>query len=149
MPYVGSVPQSGCTFTEPTQLLMIEFEFGSTAAEEISVFHRLLLANGTKPLRLAVCPDDITLQARLLLPVPPLFPPEPPDPLLLFVVFETPEQANRPANRASAMTERAVFVAEQGQRIVPLFSRRGRTWLKRPLGHVRFRVTSPDGCLSS
>jgi hypothetical protein len=42
--------------------LMILAEFGSTAAVEISVFHRLLAGNGTKPLRLAPWPKLIPLQ---------------------------------------------------------------------------------------
>ena len=50
---MGSLPQSGCTFTEPTQLVMMVLELGSTGEEEISVFHRLLLVKGTNPLRLA------------------------------------------------------------------------------------------------
>jgi hypothetical protein len=45
---------------------------GSTAAPEISVFHRLPLVKGTNPPRLAVCPGVITLQGR--------FPPPPPVP---------------------------------------------------------------------
>jgi hypothetical protein len=40
-------------------------ELESTAAAEISVFHGLLLLNGTNPPKLAVCPAFITLQARL------------------------------------------------------------------------------------
>src|ERR1700745_1302737 len=97
MPYVGSLPQSGCTFTDPTQFVMIELEFGSTGAEEISVFKRLLLVKGTKPLRLAPCPVDIPLQARLPPPVPFPLPPVPTPPLLVPppVCFETPEQAVR------------------------------------------------------
>src|SRR5579871_317327 len=82
MPYVGSVPQSGCRFTEPTQFEMIELELGSTGAAEMSVFQRLLLENGTNPFRLAVWPVAITSHARLLPPAPPLppLPPEPPFP---------------------------------------------------------------------
>jgi hypothetical protein len=53
----------------------MELEFGSTGAEEMSVFHKLLLVKGTKPFRLAPCPTDMTLHARLLLPVPPPSPP--------------------------------------------------------------------------
>src|SRR5215470_20026465 len=101
MPYVGSLPQSGCTFTEPTQVVIIEFEFGSTGAEEISVFQRLLLVNGTNPLRLAVGPVDIPLQARLPPPVPGPLPPFPPPPLLVPPdCLETPEQAVRTAAMA-------------------------------------------------
>src|SRR5215831_2212344 len=97
MPYVGSLPQSGCTLTDPTQFVIIEFEFGSTGAEEISVFQRLLLVNGTKPLRLAPCPVDIPLQARLLPPVPFPLLPVPPFPVLFppLGCFDTPEQAVR------------------------------------------------------
>ena len=103
---------------------MIELELGSTGAEEISVFHRLLLEKGRKPFRLAVWPVDITLHARLLLPVLPLFPPEPPeppDPLFLLDDFETPEQAVRANNKAITAVDRAV-AAEQGQRMMPLLS---------------------------
>src|SRR6516225_5995320 len=103
MPYVGSLPQSGCTFTDPTQFVMIEFEFGSTAADEMSVFQRLLLVKGINPLRLAPCPVDIPLQARLPPPVPFPLPPVPPAPPLLVLppdCLETPEQAVRAATMA-------------------------------------------------
>src|SRR5215813_1983451 len=82
MPYVGSFPQSGCMFIEPTQFAMIVLEFASTGAAEMSVFQRLLLVNGTNPLRLAPWPVAITLQERFPPPVPPLFPPPPPEPPL-------------------------------------------------------------------
>src|SRR4029077_15396164 len=100
MPYVGSFPQSGCRFTDPTQLLMIEFEFGSTGAEEISEFHKLLLVNGTKPFRLEPCPVDITSHARLPQPVPVLpvafpepFEAEPPEVTVAFVELPQPTRA--------------------------------------------------------
>jgi hypothetical protein len=64
---------------------MIEPELVSTVAEEISVFQRLALVNGTNPLRLAVCPVAIPLQDK--------FPP--PVPGGVTDVFETPEQAVR------------------------------------------------------
>src|ERR1700760_4699362 len=99
MPYVGSVPQSGWTFTDPTQLFIIVLEFGSTGAAEISVFQRLVVENGRKPFRLAPCPTDIPLHASLLLPVPP---PGPIGPVSTGD-WETPEQAvkkSASANRA-------------------------------------------------
>ena len=108
---------------------MIEFELGSTGAEEMSVFRRLLLEKGRNPFRLAVWPVEITLHARLLLPVPPLFPPEPPelpDPLLLLDDFETLEQAVRATNQATTRVDRADFAAEQGQRMILLLSWSGR-----------------------
>ena len=43
---------------------MIDDEFGSTAAPEMSVFHALLLGNGTKPLRLPPIPTLMPLQAE-------------------------------------------------------------------------------------
>jgi len=61
---------------------MIEVELGSTGAAEMSVFHRLLLAKGTNPPRLAFWPSAICWQAVVVPPVPPDPPeaPEPPDP---------------------------------------------------------------------
>ena len=59
---------------------MMEFEFGSTGAAEMSVFQRLLPVKGRKPFRLAPAPVDITSQVRCPLPVPPPLPPEPPEP---------------------------------------------------------------------
>ena len=67
--------------------LMMASEFASTEDPETSLFQRLSLANGRKPLRLAPCPVLIMLQALWLLlpepaplpdPLPPL--PEPPPP---------------------------------------------------------------------
>src|SRR5271157_864177 len=74
---------------------MILSEFGSTGAEEMLVFQRLLLVNGTKPLKLAVWPRAITLQARFPPPVPPPFPPPFPPPPPPPEVLETPAQAIR------------------------------------------------------
>src|SRR5271169_122444 len=102
---------------------MIVLEFGSTGAEEMSVFHRLPLENGTNPPRLAVWPTVITLQARLPPPVPPAppFPPEPPP--VLPVVCDTPEQAIiERANTQRAGRKRKSFQAEQGQRVIQLLS---------------------------
>src|SRR5215831_15259151 len=115
MPYVGSLPQSGCTFTDPTQFVIIEFEFGSTGAEEISVFQRLLLVNGTKPLRLAPCPVDIPLQARLLPPVPGPFPPVAPPPVLfpLPVCCETPEQEVRAVTMARMKASKTIVLTRR------------------------------------
>ena len=91
-------------------------EFESIGAEEISVFHKLLLEKGTKPFRLAVCPADIKLQARLLPPVPPLVPP--PVPPVFAAEFDTPEQAvNNSARAKGAERARRTLQAEQGQRI--------------------------------
>ena len=101
MPYVGSLPQSGWTFTDPTQFVMMVLELGSTGADEISVFQRLLLVKGTNPFRLAVCPTDIPLQARLLPPVPP----------------PVPSAAGATADRSSTVTaagvRRSVEIPEQ------------------------------------
>jgi hypothetical protein len=91
---------------------MMVLELGSTGADEMSVFQRLLLEKGTKPFRLAVWPTDMTLHARLLPPVPPLEPPVPP---LFPPGFDTPEQAVK--NRARAKStdrRRKSFQAEQG-----------------------------------
>ena len=46
---------------EPMKL-MIAAEFGSTGAEEMSLFQRLSAGNGTNPFRLALCPRLIPLQ---------------------------------------------------------------------------------------
>ena len=64
---------------------MMEEELASTGALEMSLFHKLSLANGMNPFKLAPCPTLMALQA-LLLPWPPPEPlPEPlppePDPL--------------------------------------------------------------------
>jgi hypothetical protein len=42
---------------------MIEAEFGSTAADEMSVFHAFEAGNGTKPLKLAPIPRLMLLHA--------------------------------------------------------------------------------------
>lgn len=57
-------PKSGCSGTLAPMKLMMAAEFGSTGADEISLFQRLSDGNGTKPLRLASCPALITLQAE-------------------------------------------------------------------------------------
>src|SRR5579862_858814 len=49
---------------------MMEFEFGSTAADEMSVFHSLLPLKGTKPFNATPCPALIALQESFWLPVP-------------------------------------------------------------------------------
>src|SRR5579871_430753 len=56
---------------------MMEFEFGSTGADEISVFHSLLPLKGTKPFNAAPCPALIALQESFWLPVPGPEPAEP------------------------------------------------------------------------
>ena len=95
---------------------MIAFEFGSTGAEEISVFHKLLLVKGRKPFRLAPCPVDITLQVRLPPPVPPWFPelPElaPTDPLEFMIVFDEPAQPARIASSRRTTLENRTLFAE-------------------------------------
>ena len=48
--------------------LMIALEFGSTGAEEMSLFQRLSAGNGTNPFRLALCPRLIPLQALACVP---------------------------------------------------------------------------------
>lgn len=55
-------PKSGCRPIPAPMKLMIAVEFGSTAAEEISLFHKLSAGNGTNPFRLALCPRLIALQ---------------------------------------------------------------------------------------
>ena len=42
--------------------MMIEVEFASTGADEISLFQRLSAGNGKNPFRFALCPSAITLQ---------------------------------------------------------------------------------------
>src|SRR5713101_2050059 len=65
-------PKSGCSVTvEPMKLMMLA-ELRSTAAEEMSVLHRLLTGNGTKPLRLAPAPVLIPLQVALCAKAAPL-----------------------------------------------------------------------------
>ena len=61
---------------------MIELEFESTGAPEISVFQGLLFGKGRNPPRLEFCPSTICWQEVVVPPVPPLppDPPEPPDP---------------------------------------------------------------------
>lgn len=58
-------PKSGCRPTEPPMKLIIAAEFGSTGAEEISVFQRLSDGKGTNPLRLAPCPLDMLPQLEV------------------------------------------------------------------------------------
>jgi hypothetical protein len=41
---------------------MMFAELGSTGAAEMSVFHKLLVPNGTNPLRLVSCPTVMPLQ---------------------------------------------------------------------------------------
>src|SRR5262249_35192061 len=43
--------------------LISPLEFASTAADEISLFHKLSDGNGTNPPRLPPCPGDMTLHA--------------------------------------------------------------------------------------
>jgi hypothetical protein len=64
---VGSVPKSGCTFTDPMKLLMMVAEFGSTGAVEMSVFQALLLLNGNESAqtRAMSCRHDVTSQTRI------------------------------------------------------------------------------------
>jgi hypothetical protein len=62
----------------PMKLIMA-LELGSTGEVEISLFQRLSLAKGTKPLRLAPCPVLMALQAPWL-PPPDPEPEPPPDP---------------------------------------------------------------------
>jgi hypothetical protein len=95
---------------------MMELEFESTGAAEISLFHKLLLVNGTKAFRLAVCPVDMTLQARLLPPVPPVEPPFPP---VFPAGCDTPAQAVKKSAKAkSAETETYSLETDQDQRII-------------------------------
>jgi hypothetical protein len=106
----------------------------------MSVFHRLLLEKGTNPFRLAVCPTDMTLQARLPLPVPSPAPSEPP---VFPVGLDTPEQAVKNSAMAkSADRKTSGFQAEQGRRIVQQLSASLAMAGKRPLGHVRILKTS-------
>ena len=57
-------PKSACRPTLVPMKLMSAAEFGSTAAPEMSLFHRLSAGNGRKPPRLPPCPGCITLHAR-------------------------------------------------------------------------------------
>jgi hypothetical protein len=66
----------------------------------------------------------------LLMPVPPLFPPDPPeptDPLLFVDEYEPPEQAVSATNKDTTTVDKANFAAEQGQRMILLLS-----WSRRP-----------------
>ena len=95
--------------------LMIAVEFGSTGAEEISVFQALSAGNGTKPLRLPPCPVVKALHAALGLP-PPGEPPdepedEPPEPPAL------PPPLLEPALDPAFEEDAELFVAV---RVVPL-----------------------------
>src|SRR5277367_977144 len=72
--------------------LMMAFEFGSTGEPEISLFQRLSLLNGTKPLRLPPWPALIALQALWVLPPDPDPPdPELPDPPLPLPLLPDPD----------------------------------------------------------
>src|SRR5438876_6623005 len=56
-------PKSACSGApDPMKAIMAE-EFGSTGAAEMSVFQGLPGVKGTKPLRLAICPSAMSLQA--------------------------------------------------------------------------------------
>src|SRR5215475_8666560 len=104
---------------------MIELELGSTGAEEISAFQRLLLVNGTNPLRLAPCPVDITLQSRFPPPVPPPFPPPPlppfpPPPPELFDELDTPEQAENKKIASTTELPEMYCQADRDPSITPL-----------------------------
>src|SRR5512133_3191112 len=55
-------PKSGCRVTVAPMKLMMFAELASTCAVEMSVFHKLVDWNGTKPFRLAPCPRLIPLQ---------------------------------------------------------------------------------------
>jgi hypothetical protein len=55
-------PKSGCKPMPEPMKLMVAAEFGSTGAEEMSLFHRLSAGNGTNPFRLELCPRLIPLQ---------------------------------------------------------------------------------------
>lgn len=61
---------------------MIELEFESTGAVEMSVFQRLFAEKGRNPPRLALWPRTICWQEVVVPPVPPdpPLPPEPPEP---------------------------------------------------------------------
>src|SRR5690349_2046277 len=98
---------------------MIAAELGSTGAEEISVFHELLLVKGTNPPRLALCPAFMTLQARLPPPVPlPIPVPPPPRPEFLLLLLETLEQATKlSVIKKYAATAREHDKADRGERI--------------------------------
>src|ERR1700756_3053475 len=78
---------------------MMDEEFASTGALEMSVFQRLLPGNGRNPPRLALCPGTICWHEVDVVPVPP-DPPEPPDPPdppdPLFVLPPLPEDVEQP-----------------------------------------------------
>src|ERR1700683_821508 len=63
-PLYSPEPKSGCRPTLGPMKLISAAEFGSTGADEISVFHRLRPANGTNPPRLPSCPGCMALQAE-------------------------------------------------------------------------------------
>ena len=72
--------------------LMMALEFASTGEPEISLFQRLSVAKGTKPLRLAPCPVPMALHALWLLPPEPEpVPPPDPEPLPLPEPLPEPE----------------------------------------------------------
>ena len=110
---------------------MMESEFGSTGAAEISAFHKLLLEKGRNPPRLAFWPGAICWQELLVPPVPPEPPeppPEPPDPplppepLLDDAVVEPPHAVrNKADKRRQANTQE--FQGERGWNIWALFFR--------------------------
>ena len=62
-PAYSPEPKSGCSPTPVPMKPISDAEFGSTGADEMSVFHRLSEGNDTKPLRLPPCPAVITLHA--------------------------------------------------------------------------------------
>ena len=62
-PWYCPDPKSACIPTLDPMKLMMASEFGSTGEAEISLFQRLSLLKGRKPLRLAPCPALIALQA--------------------------------------------------------------------------------------
>src|ERR1700722_2376457 len=57
-------PKSGCRPTPGPMKLISAAEFGSTGADEISVFHKLLAGNGTNPPRLPSWPGCMTLHVE-------------------------------------------------------------------------------------
>src|SRR6185369_12918167 len=73
---------------------MMEDDAGSTEEAEMSSFHALFAANGTKPFRFAPTPVDRAEQEAVVVPVPP-DPPFPPEPVFVRVppsepLFATP-----------------------------------------------------------
>src|SRR5690606_4503049 len=62
-----TVPKSGCSTRPAPQLAMSAAELGSTALEEISVFHALLDGNGRRPWRLGV-PLPVAVNVTVLPP---------------------------------------------------------------------------------